>query len=266
MEKAMKPATVVFLHGLNTFGDDCVHIGPLKLGRMDQIFKPSFEALGFRWLSIDGLGKGSPEVQAELAENTLRSHFGDSEEFEIHLIGHSMGGLVARALAKHSSFKRQIRSISTVSTPHQGTKIAEFAFDLAQWTQRVPFADRLMTMVNYRLLDRSTTFAKCSPSALKRFNREFPISADPPLASFTTATPLFGRSIFFWPLSAILLTHPNDGLVSLSDQDPPLQGSTIGPFNLDHFEALGLTHSTKGRVEFIRLIEEIHNWIQSHSN
>ncbi len=45
------------------------------------------------------------------------------------LIGHSMGGLIARAVAADARTSKLVHSVLTLSTPHRGTLIANFAVD-----------------------------------------------------------------------------------------------------------------------------------------
>ncbi|OFY98953.1 MAG: hypothetical protein A2Z97_14360 [Bdellovibrionales bacterium GWB1_52_6] len=46
-----------------------------------------------------------------------------------HLVGHSMGGLIARLLAQDARVKNCIASVTSISTPHQGTPFADFFMD-----------------------------------------------------------------------------------------------------------------------------------------
>jgi hypothetical protein len=44
-----------------------------------------------------------------------------------HLVGHSMGGLIARELLAFKQIAQSIKSVTTISTPHIGTPLAGFA-------------------------------------------------------------------------------------------------------------------------------------------
>jgi len=75
-----------------------------------------------------------PKRAVELLEAIRRSPAADSGE--IHLIGHSAGGLDARMLATpsvslrteidHAEVARRIRTVTTVATPHHGTPLAGY--------------------------------------------------------------------------------------------------------------------------------------------
>jgi thioesterase domain-containing protein len=56
---------------------------------------------------------------------------GDGAVRHIHLLGHSMGGLVARTLADDPRVEGCIASVTLVSTPNAGTPIADWAIDHA---------------------------------------------------------------------------------------------------------------------------------------
>lgn len=52
----------------------------------------------------------------------------------VHVIGHSMGGLIGRCWAQRLGGERWIRSLTTLGTPHHGTPTAALAVALIGWT------------------------------------------------------------------------------------------------------------------------------------
>ena len=54
----------------------------------------------------------------------------------VNLVAHSMGGLDARYLITHLNMAEQVRSLTTVSTPHRGTYLVDWFFQ--NYNQRVP--------------------------------------------------------------------------------------------------------------------------------
>ena len=70
----------------------------------------------------------------------IESILADSGALKVHIIAHSMGGLDARYLASRiqdpfgteSLFATRIASISTMSTPHRGSNLADIAFGLTR--------------------------------------------------------------------------------------------------------------------------------------
>ena len=57
--------------------------------------------------------------------NVIQSSHQDNKS--VVIVGHSMGGLIGRLLAQDPRVARKIRSVLTISTPHQGTPLADLA-------------------------------------------------------------------------------------------------------------------------------------------
>lgn len=74
--------------------------------------------------------------RARVLAQTVWESVGDDRNVHIHLIGHSTGGLDARLLASPTvnlaisperlAWRKQIRSVTTLNTPHYGTPLAGF--------------------------------------------------------------------------------------------------------------------------------------------
>ena len=61
-------------------------------------------------------------IYASVKENKI-------SEKKILIIGHSMGGNIARLVATHELVRPYIHSIMSISTPHQGTILADYAYE-----------------------------------------------------------------------------------------------------------------------------------------
>jgi len=106
---------------------------------------------GFPWSSGIPYFKGLPEalhargdhvVTAALPpydDDPVRSSFlaraiddvlRETGAARVHVIAHSQGGLDARHLVEHTEYARHIATVTTISTPHHGTPIADLAYDL----------------------------------------------------------------------------------------------------------------------------------------
>lgn len=68
-------------------------------------------------------GKGVIELAGDLARFADRVA-SRSATGSVHLVGHSLGGLIARAYAQLLGGERTVRSCITLATPHQGTNVA----------------------------------------------------------------------------------------------------------------------------------------------
>ncbi|MGH3906077.1 MAG: esterase/lipase family protein [Pseudonocardiaceae bacterium] len=73
-------------------------------------------------LAYDSLSTGVPQLAAELAGQVAAVR----TLGHVHLVGHSLGGLVARYAVQHLGLDRITRTVVTVATPHRGSPLAWF--------------------------------------------------------------------------------------------------------------------------------------------
>ena len=68
------------------------------------------------------------------------------------LLGHSMGGNIARLVAADESVSDYVHTVMTISTPHKGTLIADYAY--TQFTEgediQTPFYKLLMRVIDFK--------------------------------------------------------------------------------------------------------------------
>ena len=106
-----------------------------------------------------------------------RASRGDAEP--VNVIAHSMGGLDARYMITHLGMAEQVRSLTTVATPHHGTFVADWF--VANFRQRVPLLLALEAVgINV------DGFKDCRLAECKTFNAATP---DAPGAGATDAAP-----------------------------------------------------------------------------
>lgn len=248
--------TIVFIHGLNTYGDDDVHIGPLRFGRMHANIERAFDERGVRVVSLGGLGTGSPVEQAMRASQVLKSR---NLPARFHLLGQSTGGLVARVLAASPEWQIRIGTIFTVGTPHAGTLAARFGLEFAD---HYPALCRLFTMFGYDTRAKGEIFRHFTEDRLAEFNQKFPGTPTVREISVICEVP---REKLSWPLAIFHsrlnpTLQPSDGFIWSASQK---RGEQWGPFALDHFSELGFfPHLSAGRrqearAEFLRMIDAI---------
>src|SRR5262249_28090944 len=85
----------------------------------------------------------------------------------INVIAHSMGGLAPRFLIGRLGLAAQVRSLTTIATPHRGSAIADWA--CVNFRQRVPLLVTLQALgVNV------DGFADCRPGRCHDFNEQTP--------------------------------------------------------------------------------------------
>jgi pimeloyl-ACP methyl ester carboxylesterase len=255
-------STILFLHGLNTYDDEMLRIGPLTYGSMHQHLQAAFEQHQIKFVAATDLGSGSPENQAHRALPLLTNDPTMVEchksQDDLHIIGHSVGGLVARVLAQTDPLKSRIKSIITVGTPHAGTNAAYLGIEFAK---KHPWMAKLMRASGYNIQAKGENFKYYTPEAMANFNERYPSN---PLIREISCVCEVAANKSPWPFKVLQhylhLSDCNDGLVTCDSQR---RGVTYGPFELDHLAQTGFFFQQKSsekehaKCEFFRMIETI---------
>lgn len=74
-------------------------------------------------LRYDSLSAGVPEL-AEVLTDAVRTTMARTGHTGVHLVGHSLGGLVVRYAVQRLGLDRVTRSVVTIGTPHRGSRLA----------------------------------------------------------------------------------------------------------------------------------------------
>ncbi|MGB0680803.1 MAG: esterase/lipase family protein, partial [Polyangiales bacterium] len=119
------------------------------------------------------LRRRARQVAERVASSLIHNHHDP-----IHLIGHSTGGLDARLLASPSTslgiepelmrWRKQLRSIVSINTPHHGTPLAQF-FTTVSGT-RLLYALSLLTFTSLKLGGRPLTVFSSVVAAAERID------------------------------------------------------------------------------------------------
>jgi triacylglycerol lipase len=166
---------------------------------------------------------GGVAARAEQLRDQVR-HWTDEP---INVIAHSMGGLDARFLISRLGLADQVRSLTTIATPHRGSALAYWA--CVNFHQRVPL---LLTLKAFGV--DVDGFADCRPGVCQEFNERTPDAPGVRYFSYSAAvtppriTPMLRRS---WNLLTPL-EGPNDGIVSVKSAR---WGEDVGTLAVDHF-------------------------------
>jgi pimeloyl-ACP methyl ester carboxylesterase len=261
-------AKIVFFHGLNTFGDDELHLGPLKFGPMHYYLEEAFHSRDIEFLCVTGIGAGRPDVLAARALSFLNEagYFAaslPSQKNKIHFLGHSIGGLVARALASREEIHDQVASVITIGTPHHGTSAAAFGMNMK--AER-PLLHHSLKMVGYDTTERAEIFGHFTEDALRDFEMRFPLPRG--IRSVSLVCEAQGRELSMpFQLAKVMgPLLPGDGLISTASQ---LYGEELGPFSLDHISELGYFFHTRpsarrfAATEFKRMVDVISEFVSN---
>ena len=145
---------------------------------------------------------------------------------ELAVVGVSMGGLVARAMAAHHDPDRRIRTVVTIATPHRGSPLADRALSAE-------------TRLPGWLVDQfAPAFHDLSAAGARTFNTRTADRGDVRYLSWG-----FSRENTEMPLilkrrqqRIFELEGPNDGMVSVASSR---WGSQFTEGRADHFETIG---------------------------
>ena len=216
-------APVVLAHGL--FGFRRIGLGPLTLAWYFRGIPDALRAAGNRVLVTRVHPTAGIARRARKLGEQIRAAFPDEP---VHLIGHSMGGLDARALVADPWWQRRVLSLTTIATPHLGSGIADFA--------------KLRAGRIYAVLERlgidHAGFLDVTPGAARDFNRR--TRRPRHLPSFSVAGDPADNEVC-WPLRRLHvaldeLEGPNDGLVSVASATA--FGDPLPSWPVDHLRQM----------------------------
>ena len=114
LPKPDKPTTVVMVHGIFDSGD--------RMGMLKKRIQQS----GYKCLAPDltpSNGRDGLDPLVNQLELYIKDELGEGEPY--HLVGYSMGGIIARSYLRNSENRQFCASLTTLASPHHGTKIAE---------------------------------------------------------------------------------------------------------------------------------------------
>ena len=89
-----------------------------------------FDDAGYRVFAENVDKFDTSQVRAAQWKNHIEAARADGTFRGVHLIGHSMGGMDARYLAANLDPDRLVKTVTTLSTPHWGTPIADIGLGL----------------------------------------------------------------------------------------------------------------------------------------
>jgi triacylglycerol lipase len=212
---------VVFCHGMLAMSllkmqlpEDRNYFAPLR-----QFFRDH----GFRVLYPQvSPTSGVAQRAVQLKEQILRW-----TDEPVNIIAHSMGGLDARQMITHLGMADRVASLTTLSTPHRGTYLADWF--IANFRNRVPLLLSLQALgVNV------DGFRDCCLDCVREFNTRTPNAANVRYYSYGASvsagrlTPALRRA---WTLLTPV-EGPNDGMVSVASAT---WGEYLGTIHADHY-------------------------------
>ncbi|KAF8519103.1 alpha/beta-hydrolase [Hysterangium stoloniferum] len=231
---------IVFCHGL--LGFDSIQLGasfaPVQVSHWRGIMEV-LEANGAEVLITRVPATSSIDERAKVLDERISEVYPGRE---IHLLGHSMGGLDCRYLTTHLKRNYKILSITTIATPHRGSTFADH-FIQTIGRDRLPSVVSLLEMLPNGGGD-GKAFESLTVGRMHRFNEETPDVAGVKYFSWG-ATYVPGLiDTWRWPHSVVLEKEgPNDGLVSVESSK---WGTYLGTLeNVSHLDLVGWTNTAR---------------------
>jgi len=138
---------------------------------------------------------------------------------KVHIIAHSKGGIDARAMASTFAMGDMIASISTISSPHHGSKTMDFVTKFPSWM--ISFVGFFVDFWFRILGDKHPKFAATVQSMttknMAEFNRQHPDVEGVYYQSFGFQMRSMSSDFFLWfpYLIVKLFEGDNDGIVSV---------------------------------------------------
>lgn len=221
---------IVLVHGILGFDDtQGLANGLVKYwGGMDNYLR----SLGAKVATPGSSAMNSLEVRAKQTRDYLNVWMPANNCSEVHLMGHSQGGLVSRYLVKKLNYASKVASVTTINSVHKGSPVADFTFAVVpNWLE--PFMGAVVNVFGQLIygeggqdslaMGRSLTVA-----TLNDFNQE--VTNVSGLKYYSYGSKMAWADIIQHPLMA--LTHPatwagglfyglggaNDGIVPLESQ------------------------------------------------
>jgi len=175
---------------------------------------------------------------------------------KVNIVAHSMGGLDIRYALSNLDIARHVASLTTISTPHRGTSLAELTLKTPE-AIREKLADFLDWMGD-RIYPHTKSDSVGSAAQLTRtyinevFNPQTPNVDDIPYYSYTSAVGK-GTSQPIRVIARYQNRHifeeegPNDGMVSVQSAT---WGEHIKTSNLSHLEQMNMRVKNDREIHF----------------
>jgi len=213
-------APIVLVHGLLGFGR--IRVGQWDFANYFRGVPAALAAAGNR-VFIPNL---SPTGAITDRARQLKAFLDREWPHEpVHLFGHSMGGLDARYMISRLCMAHRVLTLTTLGTPHRGTKFADWGLDRLARLLRPVFE---FGNVPYQ------AFYDLTAAHAEEFNASTPDA--PQVRYFSVAGRIESKRRHpQWALTAHIVEKtegPNDGVVSLASAK---HGERFDEWEADHF-------------------------------
>lgn len=161
---------------------------------------------------------GRIEYNAGVLKDNLNQILTATNCAKVNIIAHSKGGLEARYMISSLNMADKVASLTTIATPHHGSKTIDLLCRLPECLYRLAafFINLFFKMIGDRVPDFFTASRQLTTEHLKTLNESNP---DAPFVYYQSYAAVmknpFSDLLLFWPnLFVSLIEGENDGLVT----------------------------------------------------
>lgn len=193
----------------------------------------------------------SVAVRAQQAAVQIDAILAGTGAEAVHLVGHSQGGLDARYVVSALGFGDRVATVTTIASPHRGTKLADLSLGLIPGDAQAAAAAVLDVLVGTATGTDADTMTIVNEITSKHMTEVFnpAVPDDPRVAYYSVAgstQPWLAVNVFdtdvvdpllwnaYWMTSS--LEGDNDGLVPVESAK---WGEFWGTLPADHFDEMG---------------------------
>lgn len=201
----------------------------------------------------DGVGSiadNAAQLKAEIMDILQKEHCA-----KVNLIAHSKGGLDARYMISRLGMAPQVASLTTLSTPHHGSRLSTNLLKMPEWMAKTIafFIDaffRIFQDANPNVLALAHDLTVTS---MEQFNQEVTNAPEVYYQSYSSTSPRKKAFIRHIPyeLSRYCEQDDTDGMVSVSSSQWGDYRGSIGN-EIDHFQMVGV-YGTKKKLTGVGL-------------
>jgi triacylglycerol lipase len=161
---------------------------------------------------------GNIENNAAVIKDAVNKTLAETKKDKVNIIAHSKGGLEARYMISSLGMSDKAASLTTIATPHHGSKTIDLLCKLPERLFRLAafFTNPVFRFLGDQNPDFYTTCRQFSTTHMKIFNEQNP---DAPSVYYQSYAAVmrnpFSDIFLFWPnLIISLLDGKNDGLLT----------------------------------------------------
>lgn len=201
---------ILLVHGMG-FRDDGA-IG--YWGRIPRVLEENGFAVYFSRQDSNGSIESNAQKVAESIDNVLKAENAD----KVNIIAHSKGGLESRYAASTLGYSDKIASITTLSTPHNGSKTVDKLMKLPEVLIKggCKVTDLWFRILGDKAPDTFSAICSFRTEDAKRFNEQNPDVETIYYQSYAFVMKHAWSDMFMWLPSLVVrcFEGENDGLLS----------------------------------------------------